>query len=115
MSMEQIIETVRGFEGALVVVPEPGGDFPEIAWGDAFFYYAPDGRMPRSTQPYGTIVTKNYPDDSASDLDPRAAGGSTCMSAGRRFRNLSGRGTTSRRPTWCCRTRSTAPSAGSAS
>lgn len=70
MSMEQIIATVRGFEGALVVVPEPGGDFPEIAWGDAFFYYAPDGRMPRSTQPYGTIVTKNYPDDSASDLGP---------------------------------------------
>lgn len=70
MSMEQIIATVRGFEGALVVVPEPGGDFPEIAWGDAFFYYAPDGRMPRTTQPYGTIVSKNYPDDSASDLDP---------------------------------------------
>jgi len=68
--MEQIIATVRGFEGALVVVPEPGGDSPEIAWGDAFFYYAPDGRMPRTTQPYGTIVTKNYPDDSASDLDP---------------------------------------------
>jgi hypothetical protein len=70
MSMEQIIATVRGFEGALVVVPEPGGDFPEIAWGDAFFYYAPDGRMPRATQPYGTIVTKDYPDDIASDLDP---------------------------------------------
>ena len=70
MSMEQIIATVRGFEGALVVVPEPGGDFPEIAWGDAFFYYAPDGRMPRATQPYGTIVTKDHPEDSASDLDP---------------------------------------------
>ncbi|CAM5342707.1 hypothetical protein SCANM124S_02162 [Streptomyces canus] len=70
MSMEQIIATVRGFEGALVVVPEPGGGFPEIAWGDAFFYYAPDGLMPRTTQPYGTIVTKDYPDDSASDLDP---------------------------------------------
>ncbi|WP_406130323.1 DUF6194 family protein [Streptomyces canus] len=68
--MEQIIATVRGFEGALVVVPEPDGDFPEIAWGDAFFYYAPDGRIPRTTQPYGTIVTKDYPDDSASDLDP---------------------------------------------
>ena len=70
MSMEQIIATVRGFDGALVVVPEPGGDAPEIAWGDAFFYYAPDGRMPRATQPYGTVVTKNYPDDTASDLDP---------------------------------------------
>lgn len=70
MSMEQIIATVRGFDGALVVVPEPGGDFPEIAWGDAFFYYAPDGEMPRNTQPYGTIVTKDYPGDTASDLDP---------------------------------------------
>src|ERR1044072_8550024 len=70
MSMEQIIATVRGCEGPLVVVPEPGGDFPEIAWGDAFFYYAPDGVMPRTTQPYGTIVTKNYPDDSASVLAP---------------------------------------------
>ncbi|MFD4555217.1 DUF6194 family protein [Streptomyces sp. NPDC058469] len=68
--MEQIIATVRDFTGALVVVPEPGGAFPELAWGDAFFYYAPDGRLPQSVQPYGTVVTKNYPDDTASDLDP---------------------------------------------
>ncbi|MFF7639362.1 DUF6194 family protein [Streptomyces canus] len=68
--MEQIIATVRGFDGALVFLPGPGGDFPEIAWGDAFFYYAPDGRTPRNTQPYGTIVTKDYPDDTACDLDP---------------------------------------------
>ena len=70
MSMEQIIATVRDFTGALVLVPEPGGDFPELAWGDAFFYYAPDGQLPRNVQPYGTVVTKNYPDDTASDLDP---------------------------------------------
>jgi len=69
MSMDQIIATVRGFDGALVVAPEPGDDVPEIAWGDAFFYYAPDGRMPQHVQPYGTIVTKDYPDDTASDLD----------------------------------------------
>ncbi|WP_416963324.1 DUF6194 family protein [Streptomyces sp. Agncl-13] len=69
--MEQIIATVGDFTGALVVVPEPGGDFPELAWGDAFFYYAPDGHMPRNVQPYGTVVTKNYPDDTASDLDPQ--------------------------------------------
>ncbi len=70
MSMEQIIAIVRGLDGALVVLPAPGGDFPELAWGDAFFYYAPDGRVPRNVQPYGTIVTKNYPGDEASDLDP---------------------------------------------
>ncbi len=69
MSMEQIITTVRDLTGALVFVPEPGGDFPELAWGDAFFYYAPDGRLPRNIQPYGSVVTKNYPDDTTSDLD----------------------------------------------
>lgn len=69
MSMEQIISTVRGFSGALVVEPEPGDGAPELAWGDAFFYYSPDGTMPNNVQPYGTIVTKNYPDDTLSDLD----------------------------------------------
>ena len=69
MSMEQIIDAVRGLDGALVVVPGPESDAPELAWGDAFFYYAPDGRMPQHVQPYGTIVTKDYPDDAASELD----------------------------------------------
>lgn len=69
MSMEQIIETVRGLDGALVVVPGPGSDAPEVAWGDTFFYYAPDGQMPEHVQPYATIVTKDYPDDTASELD----------------------------------------------
>ncbi|MFD7628245.1 DUF6194 family protein [Streptomyces sp. NPDC059851] len=68
--MEQIIATVRRFDGALVLVPGPGSDFPEPAWGDAFFYYAPDGRVPHRVQPYGTIVTKDHPGDTASDLDP---------------------------------------------
>ncbi len=69
MSMEQIISTVHGFSGALVVRPQPGDGAPALAWGDAFFYYAPDGRMPHNVQPYGTIITKNYPDDTLSDLD----------------------------------------------
>ena len=67
--MQQIIEAVRRFEGALVVQPDEGSGLPELAWGDAFFYYAPDGVMPERTQPYGTIVTKNYPEDTRSDLD----------------------------------------------
>lgn len=68
MSMQQIIDAVRGLDGALVVQPGPGDDVPEIAWGDAFFFFAPDGRMPDRTQPYATIVTKDYPDDAASHL-----------------------------------------------
>lgn len=71
MSMEQLLETIRTFDGVLELAPEPGSDSPEIAWGDHFFYYAPDGRVPERTQPYATIVTKDYPGDSRSDLDRR--------------------------------------------
>ncbi len=66
--MEQILRTVRSFDGVLVLSPEPGGPFPEIAVGDHFFYHAPDGTVPHG-QPYGTVVTKDYPDDAASRLD----------------------------------------------
>lgn len=70
-TIDQIITAVRDLDGALVVAPAAGDPtVPELAWGDAFFYYAPDGEMPRNVQPYGTIVTKNYPDDATSDLDP---------------------------------------------
>ncbi|MDT0156226.1 DUF6194 family protein [Microbacterium sp. ARD32] len=67
MEIHKIIEAVRDFDGALAVVPE-GEPYPELAWGDAFFYFAPDGVMPERTQPYGTIVTKDYPDDTAFSL-----------------------------------------------
>jgi hypothetical protein len=69
MEMKEIVDAVSGFEGVLVVIPGEGSGSPELAWGDAFFYYAPDGAMPERTQPYGTIVTKNYPDDEESRLD----------------------------------------------
>lgn len=69
MDMNQIIDAVRGLDGSLVITPEAGSDFPELSWGDAYFYHAPDGRMPERTQPYGTIITKDYPDDTASALD----------------------------------------------
>ena len=68
-SMDQIIAAVRRLEGALVLEPRAGDGTPEIAWGDAFFYYAPEGQVPTTVQPYGTVVTKNYPDDTSCDLD----------------------------------------------
>lgn len=68
-SMDQIIAAVRAFDGVLVLEPLAGDGTPEIAWGDAFFYYAPDGQVPTTVQPYGTVVTKNYPDDVSCDLD----------------------------------------------
>lgn len=69
MTMDEVIAFVKGFDGALAVAPGPEDGSPEIAWGDTFFYYAPDGTMPKATQPFATIVTKNYPDDERSRLD----------------------------------------------
>ncbi|MEU1971287.1 DUF6194 family protein [Microbacterium sp. NPDC019599] len=70
MTMDRILDEVRSFDGLLELAPEPGGPYPEIAWGDHFFYFAPDGQVPANTQPFATIVTKDYPDDASSDLDP---------------------------------------------
>ncbi|BCK57637.1 DUF6194 family protein [Nocardia wallacei] len=69
MSIDEIIEFIESLGGVLVLRPGPGDGTPEIAWGDAFFYYAPDGQVPTATQPFATIVTKDYPDDRASRLD----------------------------------------------
>lgn len=69
MTLQQLLDFVRTLDGALIWSPEEGSDTPPIAWGDHFFYHAPDGQVPPNVQPYGTVVTKNYPDDTASDLD----------------------------------------------
>ncbi|MFD2027485.1 DUF6194 family protein [Promicromonospora aerolata] len=93
-SIDQIIGAVRRLDGSLVVAPAVGDPgFPELAWGDAFFYYAPDGEMPRTVQPYGTIVTKNYPDDTSSDLDPPGLWRVNIRVDRETFRELTGHGT----------------------
>jgi len=70
MDIEQLLATIRGLPGVLHLNPTAGSDHPEVSWGDHFFYYAPDGRVPERTQPYATIVTKDYPGDTLSELDP---------------------------------------------
>lgn len=67
--MKQILSEVRTYDGLLELAPTRGSQHPEISWGDYFFYYAPDGQVPRNRQPYATIVTKDYPDDAESRLD----------------------------------------------
>ena len=68
MEIQDLIDHVAAMDGVLVLAPQEGDGTPDIAWGDVFFYYAPDGVIPRS-QPFATIVTKDYPDDTASRLD----------------------------------------------
>lgn len=67
--MDEIIGFVGGLDGVLTLRPAPGDGSPEISWGDVFFYYSPDGTVPTRTQPFATVVTKNYPGDDASRLD----------------------------------------------
>lgn len=70
MTMDEIIAYVSGLDrGVLALRPREGDGTPEIAWGDAFFYHSPDGSVPTTIQPFATIVTKNYPDDTSSRLD----------------------------------------------
>ncbi|OZD79741.1 hypothetical protein CH273_16490 [Rhodococcus sp. 05-339-2] len=69
MTLDDIVNLVRNFEGTVTQRPREGDGTPELAWGDAFFYYSPDGSIPTNTQPFATIVTKNYPGDELSRLD----------------------------------------------
>ncbi|NUS74013.1 MAG: hypothetical protein HOQ05_11470 [Corynebacteriales bacterium] len=69
MNIDEIISFVNNHDGVLTLRPGPGANFPELSWGDSFFYYSPNGTIPTRTQPFATIVTKNYPDDELSRLD----------------------------------------------
>ncbi len=90
MGIAQLVDTVRGYEGVLVLAPDESSGFPEIAWGDFFFYYAPDGRIPQNVQPFATIVTKDYPDDTQSHLDPHDRWRVNIHVGGATFRELTG-------------------------
>jgi hypothetical protein len=68
MTLDEVVEFVTGLNGVVAQTPREGDGTPELAWGDTFFYYSPDGSIP-AAQPFATIVTKDYPDDEDSQLD----------------------------------------------
>ena len=69
MTEDDVLAYLAALEGVVVWTASPGDGSPEIAWGDSFAYYSPDGTVPAATQPFATIVTKDYPDDSSSQLN----------------------------------------------
>lgn len=73
MTLDEIIGFVESLEGVYALRPGQGDGTPEISWGDVFFYYSPEGVVPMNTQPFATIVTKDYPGDEGSRLDRRDA------------------------------------------
>lgn len=70
MTADDIIGFVRGLPGVEVVAAAEGSGAPEVAWGDTFFFYDPQGDLPAEGRlPFATIVTKDYPGfDTESDL-----------------------------------------------
>lgn len=69
MTEEEIIRFASGLPGVVVVTASEAGGVPEVAWGDSFFFYDPDGTGDRRI-PFTTIVTKDYDGfDMLSKLD----------------------------------------------
>ena len=68
MTPDDVRSYVEGLGDVLTLAPGPGDGTPEVAWGDLFFYEAPDGVVPPG-QPFATVVTKDYPGEPASGLD----------------------------------------------
>lgn len=75
MSLDELLDHLRGLTEVDVLIASEAGGHPEVAWGDAFCTVAPVGRDPDPRrQPFATVVTKDYPGfDEASALT--AAGG----------------------------------------
>ncbi|WP_406364646.1 DUF6194 family protein [Streptomyces sp. NBC_00645] len=69
MTIDEIIDFLEDFDGVLATRPGLDDGSPEISWGDVFFVYSPDGVVPKTAQPFATIVTKNYPGDESSRLE----------------------------------------------
>jgi hypothetical protein len=66
-----IIAFAGNLPGVVAVTASEAGGAPEVAWGDTFLYYDPDGdgRTDRR-MPFATIVTKDYDGfDTASRLN----------------------------------------------
>jgi hypothetical protein len=68
MTEDDITAFVTGLPGVVTVVAGEANGAPEVAWGDSFFFYDPDGGDRR--MPFATIVTKDYAGfDTASELN----------------------------------------------
>jgi hypothetical protein len=70
MSPDEIVEFVDKLGGTIVVTASEENGDPEMAWGDTFFFYDPDGvTVPEKRMPFATIVVNDYPGfDEASKL-----------------------------------------------
>lgn len=70
VSQDVIFRFVTGLPGVATVTADEANGAPQVAWGDSFFYYDPDGNRPVEQLPFATLVVNDYPGfDTASRLD----------------------------------------------
>lgn len=69
-TQDAVIAFVTGLPGVVAVTASETTGAPEVAWGDSFFFYDPDGTPADRRMPFATLVTKDYDGfDIASNLN----------------------------------------------
>jgi hypothetical protein len=69
MTQQDLVEFATGLPDVVAVTAGEENGAPEVAWGDVFFFYEPEGPTDRR-MPFATIVTKDYDGfDGSSDLN----------------------------------------------
>jgi hypothetical protein len=67
---DEILALAEGLSGVVVITASEANGAPEVAWGDSFVFYDPEGTPADRRMPFATIVTQDYDGfDTASKLD----------------------------------------------
>jgi hypothetical protein len=62
MTQDELTRVLTALPGVAVVTASEANGAPEVAWGDSFFSYDPDGTIPDDRRfPFATIVVNDYP------------------------------------------------------
>ena len=71
MTEEELVDLLRALPGTVVVTASEASGAPEVAWGDSFAIYDPDGNLPPARRrPFTTVVVRDVPGwDVESRLD----------------------------------------------
>jgi hypothetical protein len=70
MNEEEVVTALTALPGVAAMTATKKSGAPEVAWGDSFFYYEPEGVPGDRRFPFATVVIKNYPGfDTTSQLD----------------------------------------------
>jgi hypothetical protein len=70
MTETEIIAFVSSLDGVVATTASAETGAPEVAWGDSFFFYDPEGDAANQRSMFATLVVSDYPGfDTESRLD----------------------------------------------